>query len=108
MIRETVFELYKEEVPYSVATKIEEFREDGDPIVIRATIYVERNSQKAIIIGQKGAAIRELGIRSRAKMEAFLDAHIFLELWVKVLPRWRKDPLELKRLGFHVPQPTDR
>jgi GTP-binding protein Era len=108
MIRETVFELYKEEVPYSVATKIEEFREDGDPIVIRATIYVERNSQKAIIIGQKGAAIRELGIRSRAKMEAFLNAHIFLELWVKVLPRWRKDPLELKRLGFHVPQPTDR
>jgi GTPase len=108
LIRETVFELYKEEVPYSVATRIDEFREEKSPIVIRATIYVERDSQKAIIIGQKGSAIRELGIRSRAKIEAFLEAHVFLELWVKVLPRWRKDPLELRRLGFPIPQTTDR
>jgi len=108
LIRETVFELYKEEVPYSVATKIEEFRENQDPVVIRATVYVERNSQKAIIIGHKGSAIRELGIRSRAKIEAFIEQHVFLELWVKVLPRWRKDPLELQRLGFSIPQTLDR
>jgi GTPase len=108
LIRETVFELYKEEIPYSVATKVEEFREGSEPIVIRATIYVERNSQKAIIIGQKGSAIRELGIRARAKIEEFVGTHVFLELWVKVLPRWRKDPLELRRLGFPVPQTTDR
>jgi GTPase len=104
LIRETVFELYQEEIPYSVATKIEEFREEKDPLVIRATIYVERESQKRIVIGQKGAAIRELGIRSRAKIEAFLEARVFLELWVKVLPKWRKDPLELSRLGFPIPQ----
>lgn len=106
LIRETAFELYQEEIPYSIATKIEEFREESSPIVIRATIYVERESQKRIVIGQKGAAIRELGIRSRAKIESFLEAHVFLELWVKVLPRWRKDPLELGRLGFSVPQPN--
>jgi GTPase len=108
LIRETVFELYKEEIPYSVATKIDEFREESDPIVIRATIYVERDSQKAIIIGQKGAAIRELGIRARAKIESFVEAHVFLELWVKVLPKWRKNALELRRLGFSLPQTTDR
>ncbi len=108
LIRETVFELYKEEVPYSVATRIDEFREGKEPIVIRATIYVERNSQKAIIIGQKGSAIRELGILSRQKIEEFLESRVFLELWVKVLPRWRKDPLELRRLGFSIPQTTDR
>jgi GTPase len=108
LIRETVFELYKEEIPYSVATKIDEFREESDPIVIRATIYVERDSQKAIIIGQKGAAIRELGIRARAKIESFVESHVFLELWVKVLPKWRKNALELRRLGFSLPQTTDR
>jgi GTPase len=108
LIRETVFELYKEEIPYSVATKIDEFREESDPIVIRATIYVERDSQKAIIIGQKGAAIRELGIRARAKIESFVEEHVFLELWVKVLPKWRKNALELRRLGFSLPQTTDR
>jgi GTP-binding protein Era len=106
-IRETVFEQYAEEIPYSVAVRIEEFREDASPIVIRATIYVERPSQKGILIGKRGAALRELGTRARMKIEDFVGAHVFLELWVKVLPKWRKNPLELRRLGFPIPQETD-
>jgi GTP-binding protein Era len=107
LVRETAFEQYSEEIPYCVAVKIESFQENKDPIVIRATIFVERASQKGIIIGKKGAALRELGTRARMKIEEFLDAHVFLELWVKVLPKWRKNPIELQRLGFPVPQETD-
>lgn len=104
LIRETVFERYKEEVPYSTAVRVEEYREGSTPLVIRATIYVERASQKAIIIGRGGSAIRELGAAARAKIEEFVGEHVFLELWVKVLPKWRKDPLELSRFGFPLPQ----
>ncbi len=104
LIRETVFELFSEEVPYSTAVRVEEFQEAADPILIRATIYVERGSQKGILIGKKGAAIRELGAAARAKIEAFVERHVYLDLWIKVLPRWRKDPLELKRFGFPVPE----
>lgn len=107
LIRETVFEQYSEEIPYSVAVRIEDFKEAADPIVIRATVYVERASQKGILIGKRGAAMRELGTRARMKIETFLEAHVFLELWVKVLPKWRKNPIELRRLGFPVPQETD-
>lgn len=104
LIRETVFERYQEEVPYSTAVRVEEYREGSTPLVIRATIYVERPSQKAIIIGRGGSAIRELGAAARAKIEEFVGEHVFLELWVKVLPKWRKDPLELSRFGFPLPQ----
>jgi GTP-binding protein Era len=104
LIRETVFELYAEEVPYSTAVRIEEFREGRSPILIRATVLVERPTQKAILVGKGGAAIRELGTRARSKIERFLDAPVYLDLWVKVLPKWRKSPLELRRLGFPVPE----
>lgn len=107
LVRETVFEQYSEEIPYSVAVRIEDFQEAADPIRIRAIIYVERESQKGILIGKGGAALRELGTRARLKIEEFLGARIFLELWVKVLPKWRKNPLELRRLGFPVPQEAD-
>jgi GTPase len=107
LVRETVFEQYAEEIPYCVAVRIEEFREDSDPIVIRANVYVERSSQKGILIGKGGAALRNLGTSARMKIEGFLGAHVFLELWVKVLPKWRKNPIELRRLGFPVPQETD-
>lgn len=107
LIRETVFELYSEEIPYAVAVRIEEFREERDPVLIRATLLVERGSQKGILIGKGGAALRELGTRSRTKIEAFVGRRVFLELWVKVLPKWRKNPVELRRLGFPVPQETE-
>jgi GTP-binding protein Era len=104
LIRETIFDLFDDEVPYSTAVRINEFRESGEPVVIRATVYVERASQKAIVIGSGGQAIRALGTAARKKIEDFIDARVFLELWVKVLPRWRKNALELQRLGFPVPK----
>ena len=103
MVRETIFELYEKEVPYSVAVKVEEFRENAAPIYIRVVIFVERPTQKAILIGSGGSAIKRLGQAARAKVEDFVGAPVYLDLWVKVLPRWRKNALELKRLGFTVP-----
>jgi GTP-binding protein Era len=105
LVRETVFELYEKEIPYSVAVRVEEFRENASPIFIRATIFVERPTQKAILIGAGGAAIKRLGSVARAKIEDFVGAPVYLDLWVKVLPRWRKDALSLQRLGFRLPNP---
>jgi GTPase len=103
LIRETIFERYQEEVPYSTAVRVEEFREEADPLYIRATVFVERPSQKGILIGRRGTAIRDLGAAARVKIEAFLERHVYLDLWIKVLPKWRKDPQELRRFGFPVP-----
>ena len=103
LIRETVFERYGQEIPYSTAVRIEEFRESESPVMIRASVLVERPSQKAILIGKGGAAIRDLGTRARAKIEEFVGAPVYLDLWIKVLPRWRKSPIELRRLGFTLP-----
>ena len=104
LIRETVFEKYKEEIPYSTAVRIEEFREGSDPLFIRATILVERPSQKGILIGTKGQAIRDLGAVARQKIEEFVEQRVYLDLWVKIVPKWRKDPVELRRLGFSIPE----
>lgn len=103
LVRETIFEEYEQEVPYSTAVRIEEFRESEDPVVIRAVIFVERESQKAILIGRKGEAIRRLGIRSREKIEAFIGRPVYLDLWVKAMPRWRKKRSALEHLGYPVP-----
>lgn len=108
LIRESVFELYSQEVPYSVATKVEEFRENSSPLYIRAVVFVERASQKAILVGSGGQAIKKLGQVSREKIEDFVGAPVYLDLWVKVLPRWRKDPVTLQRLGFKLPDAEQR
>jgi GTP-binding protein Era len=108
LIRESVFELYSQEVPYSVATKVEEFRESGSPLYIRAVVFVERASQKAIVVGSGGQAIKKLGQVSREKIEELVGAPVYLDLWVKVLPRWRKDPVTLQRLGFKLPDAEQR
>jgi GTPase len=89
LIRETIFERYDEEVPYSTIVRVEEYREADDPLYIRATVYVERDTQKAILLGKGGVAIRELGRHSREKIETFVGARVYLDLWVKVLPNWR-------------------
>ncbi len=99
-IREAAFELLQEELPYSVAVEIDEFREGARPVYIRAIIYVERESQKGIVIGRGGRTIKALGAAARAKIEALVGAHVFLELHVKVLPRWRRHAPSLKRLGY--------
>ncbi len=107
LVRETVFERFHEEIPYSVFCQVEEFREEQDPIYIHVNLYVERPSQKRILIGAKGAAIRELGQASRAKIEHFLGRHVYLDLWVKPLKAWRKNRSHLGRLGFRIPEDDD-
>lgn len=99
-IREAAFEQLEEELPYSVAVEIDEFREGADPVYIRAVIYVERDSQKGIVIGQAGRTIKALGQTARLKIEALLGQRIFLELHVKVLPKWRRHAPSLRRLGY--------
>lgn len=104
LVRESVFELYYEEIPYSVSCQLEQFREDNDPIYIHAILYVERSSQKGILIGDGGRAIRELGSRARTKIERFVDRRVYLDLRVKVLAGWRRKRGHLRRLGFAVPR----
>ena len=102
LIRETILEQLHDEIPYSVAVGIEEFREGRSPLYIRAVIYVERESQKRIIIGAKGARIREVGQASRKKIETFTGQSVYLDLWVKVIPNWRKSTSALERFGYSI------
>ncbi len=104
LIRETIFEEYHEEVPYSTAVRIEEYRESARPVYIRAVVFVERESQKAILVGKGGAGIRRLGQRSREKIEAFVGEPVYLDLWVKAMPGWRKKRSALLHLGYPVPR----
>ena len=99
-VREAAFEQLQDEVPYSVVAEIDEFRESAEPVYIRATVYVERDSQKGIVIGAGGQVIKGIGAAARAKIEALLGSHVFLDLRVKVLPRWRRHAPTLKRLGY--------
>jgi GTPase len=99
-IREAAFEQLHEELPYSVACEIDEFRDGAEPVYIRAVVYVERDSQKGIVIGEGGRAIKALGAAARAKIETLLGQRVFLDLHVKVLPKWRRHEPSLKRLGY--------
>jgi GTPase len=107
LVRETVFEMFHEEVPYSVVCRMGEFRESQDPVYIQIDVHVERKSQKGILIGKGGAAIRELGATARAKIEHFLGQNVYLDLWVKPLKGWRKNRATLGTLGFQVPEEDD-
>jgi GTP-binding protein Era len=84
----------------SITVEIDEFRESAEPVYIRATVYVERDSQKGIVIGAGGQAIKAIGSAARARIEPLVGGKIFLDLHVKVLPRWRRDAPTLKRLGY--------
>lgn len=108
LVRETALEQLSDEVPYSVACEIEEFRETGTPIYIRAILFVERDSQKGILIGDRGSRIRSIGTAARAKIEALVEGKVYLDLHVKVLPNWRKNGTALKRFGFRVPEGESR
>ena len=107
LVRETALEELEEEVPYSVACAIEEFREDRSPVYIRAVLYVERDSQKRILIGSGGGQIKRIGRVARGKIEELVGGQVYLDLWVKVLPNWRRDPNALARLGYRVPHDSD-
>jgi GTPase len=104
LVRETVFEQYEQEIPYSVFARVEEFREDEDPVYILVHLYVERASQKGIVIGAGGRAIRSLGEAARVRIEHFLGRRVYLDLWVKPSRSWRKDRARLGEWGFRVPE----
>lgn len=102
LIREKILHLTRDEVPYAVAVTVEKMarRQDRELVDITATIYVERESQKGIIIGKGGARLKEIGSLARAEIEALLGSPVYLELWVKVNPDWRDKESALKALGY--------
>ena len=99
-IREKILMHYKKEIPYAVEVDTEEFIEDDNIIRIRSVIMVERNTQKGIIIGHKGKALKRVGVESRKDLEKFFDKQIHLELFVKVNKNWRSNPNQLRRFGY--------
>ena len=100
MIREKLIVLTEEELPHSTAVVIDRFEEEGNLYRIYASIYVERDSQKGIVIGKGGEKLKEVGTAARKEMESFFDRKIFLELHVKVKKNWRDDPETLRSLGL--------
>jgi GTP-binding protein Era len=102
MIREKIFHLFGEEIPYSTAVVVDEFkeREGGGTVYIRATIYVEKESQKGIVVGRGGEMLKRVGKIAREDMERFLSKKVFLDLWVKVQKNWTRDDQAIRRLGY--------
>lgn len=100
IIREKILKNYEKEVPYSVEVEVEEFKEEEKRINIMAVIYVERPSQKGILIGKGGEALKKVGTEARADIEAFFGKKVFLNLYVKVLKDWRNKENELKNFGY--------
>lgn len=100
IIREKIFENYKQEVPYSTEVEIESFKEEEHIIRMRAEIFVERKTQKGIIIGKGGESIKKMGTEARIAMEAFFGKKVFLETFVKVEENWRKSERHLRRFGY--------
>jgi len=103
-LREAAFELLGDELPYSFTAEVEEFREDRRPVYIRVTLFVERESQKGIVIGRGGRTLAAIGAHARARVEELLGAPVYLDAWVKVLPNWRRNAAALSRLGFPEPR----
>ena len=103
MVREQVLRHTRQEVPHAVAVVVEEFKErENDVIYISANIFVEKRSQKGIIIGHKGQMLRKIGAAARQEIERMTGGRIYLDLWVKVRKDWRRDEEELRRLGYDV------
>lgn len=101
IIREKILLNYEKEIPYSVEIETEEFKEDETIIRIKAVIMVERDSQKGIIIGHKGAAIKKIGIQAREELEKFFDKQVHIEMFVKVNKDWRNNTYQLRRFGYN-------
>lgn len=101
LIREKVLELTREEVPHSVAVVVDRIhREDDEKVLVQATIVVERNSQKGIIIGKGGKMLKQIGVKARKDIELMLGDKVYLELWVKVQPNWKDRQVDLQALGY--------
>ncbi len=99
-LREAAFELLEDELPYGFTAEVEEFREAERPVYIRVTLFVERESQKGIVIGARGRTIKAIGAHARHLTEELIGAPVYLDCWVKVLPHWRKSGAALARFGF--------
>lgn len=102
LVREQILLLYKKEIPYSVEVVVDSYKEEDNMVRIGVTLYVERDTQKAIIIGSKGVAIKQLGTVARLSIEDFLQKHVFLDLSVKVLKDWRNSELLMKKFGYDL------
>ncbi|MBS1951496.1 MAG: GTP-binding protein Era [Cytophagales bacterium] len=100
IIREKIFLNYEQEIPYSCEVAIESFKEEENIIRIRSVIYVERDSQKGIVIGKAGSSLKKVGVEARKDLESFFGKKIFLETHVKVSDNWRKQKLRLKQFGY--------
>lgn len=101
MIREKIFHLYKDEIPYHTTVIVNEFKQKSTLIKIVADVIVQRETQKGIILGEGGKMIRQLGSEARKDIEQFLSQKVFLELFVKVRPKWRDNDMMLKEYGYH-------
>jgi GTPase len=99
-LREAAFELLGDELPYAFTAEVEEFREAEQPVYIRVTLFVERESQKRIVIGAGGRTIKAIGAHARQRLEELIGTPVYLDTWVKVLPNWRKNAAALARFGF--------
>ncbi len=105
LVREQVLHHLRDEVPHSVAVFVDEFKERANGVTyVSAVVYVERPTQKMIVLGKDGAMIKQIGQSARQQIEALLETRVFLELWVKVRPKWRTDEEELRRLGYQMPK----
>ena len=102
IIREKILQNYDKEIPYSVEVEVESFKEDNNLIRINAVIYVERDSQKGIIIGKQGKALKKVGTEARKDIETFFDKKVYLELFVKVDKDWRQKTGRLKHYGYDL------
>lgn len=102
IVREKAMQVMYHEVPYALAVKVEKFEESPKLLRIEATMYVERDSQKKILIGRRGETIKKVGTRARKELEALLDTKIFLGLFVKVVPAWRDNPQVVRELDWHA------
>lgn len=100
IIREKIFLNYEQEIPYSTEVSINSFKEEPDIIRISAVIYVERNSQKGIVIGKAGSSLKKVGMEARKDMESFFAKKVFLETHVKVADNWRKEKFKLRQFGY--------
>ncbi len=101
IIREKIYELFGDEIPYHTAVLINEYKEKDALTKIQADIVVNRDTQKSIIIGERGKMVREIGTLARIDIEAFIQQKVFLELFVKVKPKWRDNDMRLKEYGYH-------
>jgi len=100
LIREAALEGVRDELPHSIAVLVEEMQVEGNLTKIYADVYVERDSQKSIVIGTRGARLKDVGVKARTQIEALLGTKVYLDLHVRVAKEWQRDPKQLRKLGF--------